>query len=166
MSAGALRIGQGFDTHRFGTGDHVMLGGVRIAHDAGVVAHSDGDVLLHALTDALLGAAGLGDIGGIFPDTDARWAGAASLDLLAGAMRRLAEDGWRVENADCTVIAERPKIAGYVAEIRTNLAEVLAVEKPCVNVKATTAEKMGFIGRGEGIAALAVVLLVRQEEQS
>lgn len=166
MSAGNWRVGQGFDTHRFGAGDHVMLGGVRIAHDRGVVAHSDGDVLLHALTDAFLGAAGLGDIGGLFPDTDPRWAGAASLDLLAGAMQRLAAKGWQVGNADCTVIAERPKIADHASEMRTNLAKALAVEESCVNVKATTAEKMGFIGRGEGIAALAVVLIFVEGEGS
>ncbi|MDN5865110.1 MAG: 2-C-methyl-D-erythritol 2,4-cyclodiphosphate synthase [Gammaproteobacteria bacterium] len=139
-----------------------MLGGLCIAHDHGVIAHSDGDVLLHALTDALLGAAGLGDIGGLFPDTDARWENAAGLDLLGGAMKRVRDAGWRVLNVDCTVLAERPKIAPHVDAMRANLAKALGVEETCVNIKATTLEKMGFIGRGEGIAALAVALLRKE----
>ncbi len=165
MSAESFRIGQGFDAHRFGDGDHLMLGGVRIAYVHGLVAHSDGDVLLHALGDALLGAAALGDIGGLFPDTDARWAGADSGELLAEVMRRVRGGGWRVINADCTVIAERPQLAPHVPAMRTRIAELLGVKGTDVNVKATTAEKMGFIGRGEGIAALAVVLLAGSEER-
>lgn len=136
-----------------------MLGGVRIAHERGLVAHSDGDALLHALADALLGAAGLGDIGGLFPDTDARWENVASGDLLASVVERIHATGWRVENADCTVIAEAPKIAPHVPAMRANIAGLLDVNESGVNIKATRAEKMGFIGRGEGIAALAVALL-------
>lgn len=159
LMSGALRVGQGFDTHRFGAGDHLMLGGVRIAHEQGIVAHSDGDVLLHTLTDALLGAAGLGDLGHHFPDSDPRWAGAASLDLLASVMQKLTAAGWRICNADCTVIAEAPRLAPHLPAMRANVAAALAVDEACVSLKATTAETMGFIGRGEGIAALAVVLL-------
>lgn len=158
----SFRVGQGFDTHRFGDGDHLMLGGVRIAHERGLIAHSDGDVLLHALADALLGAAALGDIGGLFPDTDSRWAGADSGELLGEVMRRVREGGWRVVNADCTVIAERPKVAPQVPAMRMRIAELLGAGEAAVNVKATTAERMGFVGRGEGIAALAVVLLAEK----
>ncbi|MGH8162594.1 MAG: 2-C-methyl-D-erythritol 2,4-cyclodiphosphate synthase [Gammaproteobacteria bacterium] len=157
--SGALRVGQGFDTHRFGAGDHIMLGGVRIVHERGVVAHSDGDVLLHALTDALLGAAGLGDLGHHFPDTDPRWAGAAGLDLLGNVMQKLTVAGWRVGNADCTLVAEAPRLAPHLPAMRANVAAALEVDETRVSLKATTAETMGFIGRGEGIAALAVVLL-------
>ncbi|MGH8428234.1 MAG: 2-C-methyl-D-erythritol 2,4-cyclodiphosphate synthase [Gammaproteobacteria bacterium] len=160
----SVRIGQGFDTHRFGDGDHLMLGGVRIAHERGVIAHSDGDVVLHALADALLGAAALGDIGGLFPDTDPHWAGADSRGLLADVMRRVRERGWRVVNADCTVLAERPKVAPHVPAMRAAIASVLGVDESAVNVKGTTMEKMGFLGRGEGIAALAVVLLASNNE--
>ncbi len=159
MSADGFRIGQGFDTHRFGTGDHLMLGGVRIDYDRGVVAHSDGDVLLHALADALLGAAGLGDLGHHFPDTDPRWAGAASLDLLADVVRQVNAAGWRVGNVDGTVVAEAPRLAPHLPAMCANVAAALGVDEGRVSVKATTAETMGYIGRGEGIAALAVVLL-------
>lgn len=157
--APALRIGQGFDVHRFGPGDHVPIGGVKVAHSHGVIAHSDGDVLLHALCDALLGAAALGDLGALFPDTDARWAGADSRELLRAVTRRVAEAGWRPLNTDATVIAERPRLAPHVAGIRSAVAGLLGVDAAAVSVKATTAERMGFVGREEGIAAFAVVLL-------
>lgn len=158
-----MRVGQGFDTHRFGDGDHVMLGGVRVAHDHGVVAHSDGDVVLHALADALLGAAALGDIGHFFPDDDPHWAGADSADLLAQVVRAVAEAGWQPVNVDCTLVAERPRVAPHVSAMRTRIAGLLGIGTGAVNVKATTAERMGFIGREEGLAAFAIALLSQYE---
>lgn len=158
MSA-AVRVGQGFDTHRFGDGDHVMLGGVRVPHDHGVVAHSDGDVVLHALADALLGAAALGDIGHFFPDDDARWAGADSAELLADVVREVAKAGWKPLNVDCTVVAERPRVAPHIPAMRERIAGVLGIGPDAVSVKATTVERMGFIGRGEGLSAFAMALL-------
>ena len=155
-----MRIGSGFDVHAFGPGEHVMLGGVRVAHSHGVLAHSDGDVVLHALTDALLGAAGLGDIGEHFQDSDPRWRGADSSRFVRTVMRMLRERGLRVGNADVTVLAERPKIGPVRALIRARVAELLEVAPEAVNVKATTTEKLGFLGRAEGIAAQAVVLLL------
>jgi len=155
----SFRIGQGFDVHAFGDGDHVVLGGVRIPHDRGLAAHSDGDVALHALCDALLGAAARGDIGQHFPPTDARWAGADSRDLLAAVVALLDESGWRVVNVDLTLVCERPRIGPHVPAMRAAIAPVLGVEKGAVSVKATTTERLGFCGRGEGIAALAVALL-------
>ena len=155
------RIGQGFDVHAFGDGDHVVLGGVRIPHDRGLVAHSDGDVAIHALCDAILGALALGDIGVHFPPTDPRWAGADSREFLRHCASLAAGRGWRVGNADVTVIGERPKIAPHAAAMRANLADDLGIDPDAVNVKATTTEKLGFPGRGEGLAALAVALLVR-----
>lgn len=154
-----LRIGSGFDVHAFGPGDHVMLGGVRIPAKHGVVAHSDGDVLLHALTDALLGAAGLGDIGQHFPDSDPRWKGADSTRFVRHAVQLLAERGWSVVNADLTLVAESPRIAAYRDAIRSGTAAALGVDVAAVNLKATTTEKLGFLGRGEGLAAQAVVLV-------
>ena len=154
-----MRIGHGFDVHAFGDGDSVMLGGVEIPCDGGLVAHSDGDVVLHALIDALLGAAGLGDIGHLFPDTDAAYAGADSRLLLRDVVQRLAAHHWRVGNVDLTVIAQRPRLAPYVASMVERIAEDLGVSVEAVNVKATTTERLGYIGRGEGIAAHAVVLL-------
>jgi 2-C-methyl-D-erythritol 2,4-cyclodiphosphate synthase len=156
-----MRVGSGFDVHAFGPGDHVMLGGVRIPAQHGVIAHSDGDVLLHALTDALLGAAGLGDIGQHFPDSDPRWKAAASTQFVRHAVQLLASGGWRVVNADLTVLGETPRIAAHRDAIRGSIAAALDVAVETVNVKATTTEKLGFIGRGEGIAAQAVVLLGR-----
>jgi 2-C-methyl-D-erythritol 2,4-cyclodiphosphate synthase len=138
-----------------------MLGGVRIPHSHGVVAHSDGDVLLHALTDALLGAAGLGDIGQHFPDSDPQWRGAASVQFVRHAMRLLAERGWRLVNADLTLLAEAPRIGAHRDAIRRSIAAALEAEVECVNLKATTTEKLGFIGRAEGLAAQAVVLITR-----
>jgi 2-C-methyl-D-erythritol 2,4-cyclodiphosphate synthase len=156
-----LRIGFGVDVHAFGDGDHVWLGGVRIPHARGVVAHSDGDVLLHALCDALLGAAGLGDIGQHFPDTDARWKGAQSIVLLRHCMSLVRERGWSVANADLTLLAERPRVGPHREAIRALLAPELGVAPDAVNVKATTTEKLGFLGRADGLAAQAAVLLQR-----
>lgn len=155
-----MRIGQGFDVHRFGPGDAIVLGGVRIAHTHGVVAHSDGDVLLHALCDALLGAIAAGDIGRHFPDTDARWKGADSRVLLRHCVALLREAGYRVGNVDITVIAERPKVAPHEEAIRANIAADLGCSVHDVGLKATTTEGLGFTGRREGIAAQAVALLL------
>lgn len=155
-----MRIGSGHDLHRFGPGDHVMLGGVRIAHERGLIAHSDGDVVLHALMDALLGAAGAGDIGQHFPDTDARWAGADSRALLREVARLIESRGFEIVNCDVTLVAEAPRIAGHREAMCVNIATDLGLERGRVNVKATTAEGLGALGRGEGIAAHAVALLL------
>ena len=155
----SLRIGQGFDVHAFGPGDHVMLGGVRIPHSHGLKAHSDGDVALHALADALLGALALGDIGHFFPDNDPQWAGADSALLLQAVYRQVRERGYRLGNADITIIAQRPKIAPHIAPMRNRIAALLESDIDTVSVKATTTEKLGFTGREEGIAVTAVVLL-------
>ncbi len=154
-----MRIGHGFDAHRFGEGDHVVIGGVRIAHHRGLLAHSDGDVLIHALCDALLGAAGLGDIGRHFPDSDAAYKDIDSRVLLRKVIASLAGRGLSVGNADCTVIAQAPRLGEHVEAMRGCLAADLQVAADRVNIKATTTEKMGYTGRGEGIAAHAVVLL-------
>ncbi|MBV6850211.1 2-C-methyl-D-erythritol 2,4-cyclodiphosphate synthase [Xanthomonas axonopodis pv. ricini] len=156
-----FRIGQGYDVHAFGPGDHVMLGGVRVAHSHGVLAHSDGDVVLHALCDAMLGALALGDIGQHFPPSDARWKDADSAQFLQHCDGLLRERGWRVGNADITVICERPKVGPHAVAMRERIAGLLAIELDAVSVKATTSEKLGFTGRGEGIAAQAAVLLGR-----
>lgn len=155
-----MRIGQGTDVHAFGPGDFVMLGGVRVPFTRGVVAHSDGDVVLHALCDALLGAAGLGDIGQHFKDTDPRWKGADSKGFVRHIMGMLRTRNLRVGNADVTVLSEAPKVGPHRDEIRRQVAELLEVGVEYVNVKATTTERLGFLGRGEGIAAQAVVLLL------
>ena len=155
-----MRIGQGFDVHRFGPGDAVVLGGVRIAHTHGLIAHSDGDVLLHALCDALLGAIGAGDIGYHFPDNEPRWNGADSRVLLRECARLVKQAGFGIGNADLTVIAERPKIAPHAQAMRANIATDLECDIAAINIKATTTEGLGFTGRGEGIAAQAIVLLV------
>jgi 2-C-methyl-D-erythritol 2,4-cyclodiphosphate synthase len=154
-----MRIGQGYDAHRFEDGGRLVLGGVEIAHDQGLKAHSDGDVLIHALCDALLGAAGLGDIGRHFPDSKAEYAGIDSRILLRTVVERLHVAGLRVGNADLTAVAQRPKFAPYIETMRGRLAADLQVDVCRVNVKATTTEGMGFTGRGEGITAYAVVLL-------
>ncbi len=154
-----MRIGQGIDAHCFREGDHVMLGGVRVPHTKGLAAHSDGDVLLHAICDALLGAAALGDLGKHFPDTSGEFKGIDSRILLRRTAALIAEMGFRILNLDGTIIAERPKIAPYVAEMRERIAEDLGMPVAAVSVKATTTEKMGFAGREEGIAAMAVVLI-------
>jgi 2-C-methyl-D-erythritol 2,4-cyclodiphosphate synthase len=156
-----LRTGSGFDVHAFGPGDAVVLGGVRIPWTQGVKAHSDGDVLLHALTDALLGAGGLGDIGQHFPDTDPRWRGADSTQFVRHAMDLLAAQGWRLLNADLTLLAEAPRINPHRAAIVECIAAALGVAREQVNLKATTTEKLGFLGRAEGLAAQAVVLIAR-----
>jgi len=154
-----VRIGFGYDVHRFGPGDSVRIGGVAIAHSQGVVAHSDGDVLLHALMDALLGAAALGDIGQLFPPGDASYAGADSRALLRHVMSLIGARGYAVGNVDATIIAQAPKVAPFVAAMRANIAADLACDVDRVAIKATTTERLGFTGRGEGIAAEAVVLL-------
>lgn len=158
-----FRIGQGFDVHALVPGRRLVLGGVEIAHSHGLLGHSDADVLLHAITDAVLGAAGLGDIGRLYPDSDARFEGADSRVLLRDAVARAAAAGWRVENVDCTVVAERPRIAPHVDAMRARIAECLGIETGAVNVKGRTTERLGFTGRGEGIAAFAVALLVEAQ---
>ncbi len=161
-----IRIGHGFDVHRFGEGDRLIIGGVALPFDHGFVAHSDGDVLLHAVCDALLGACALGDIGRHFPDTDPAWAGADSRALLRRVMTLVREAGYRVGNLDATVIAQAPKMAPHIAVMATNIAADVGVEVGVVNVKATTTERLGFAGRGEGIAAEAVVLLLRHDAEA
>jgi 2-C-methyl-D-erythritol 4-phosphate cytidylyltransferase/2-C-methyl-D-erythritol 2,4-cyclodiphosphate synthase len=154
-----VRIGSGFDVHAFGPGDHVVLGGVRMAHEAGLVAHSDGDVVLHALADALLGAIGAGDIGRHFPDDDPSWRGADSRDLLRRVAGMIAAAGYRVLNCDITVLAQAPRIGPHREAMQANIAADLGLAAGAVSVKATTTEGLGFVGRGEGIAAQASVLL-------
>lgn len=156
-----IRIGQGFDVHAFGDGDHVMLGGVRVPHVRGVLAHSDGDVVIHALCDAMLGALALGDIGKHFPPDDPQWKDADSRAFLRHCNALIRERGWTLGNADITVICERPKVGPHAEAMRTVLAEDLGVVVDAVSVKATTTEKLGFTGRGEGIAAQAVCLVFR-----
>ena len=159
----SLRIGNGFDVHAFDDqGDHVMLGGVRIPHSRGLKAHSDGDVVLHALTDALLGALALGDIGHYFPDTDPQWRGADSGKLLARVMQDIHGAGWRVGNVDLTVICQAPKLAPHLDAMRDRIAGLLGCHRDRVSVKATTTEKLGFTGRGEGIAVQASALLWKE----
>ena len=154
-----MRIGSGFDVHAFGPGNSIVLGGVRIPHTRGVVAHSDGDVVLHALCDALLGAAGLGDIGMHFPDTDPMWKGADSRRFVAAVLEMLSVRKLSICNADITLLAQAPKVSPYRLEIRRSLAFMLGITENQVNIKATTTEHMGFIGRNEGLAAQAIVLL-------
>jgi 2-C-methyl-D-erythritol 2,4-cyclodiphosphate synthase len=154
-----MRVGSGIDVHAFGPGDSVVLGGVRIAHNRGIVAHSDGDVLLHALVDALLGAAALGDIGQHFPDTDPQWKGAKSERFVAAAVEMLTRRGQRVINVDLTLLAQKPKISLYRDEIRRSIAIMLALSESSVNLKATTTEQLGFVGRSEGLMAMATVLI-------
>ena len=158
-----MRIGHGYDVHRFTEGDFVTLGGVRIPHRFGLLAHSDGDVVLHALSDALLGAAALGDIGQHFPDTDANYAGADSRVLLRHVVGLVQGKGWKVGNVDATIVAQAPKMAPHIARMRELIAEDLQVTLDQVNVKATTTEKLGFTGREEGIAVHAVALLIAHD---
>lgn len=157
-----LRVGHGFDVHAFTAGRRLILGGVDIPHDRGLLGHSDADVLLHAICDALLGAAGLGDIGRHFPDSDARYKGIDSRELLRHVAGLLREKGWRVGNVDATLIAQAPKMAPHIPTMVGNVAADLGVAVDVVNVKATTTEKLGFTGRGEGIAAEAVCLIVQE----
>lgn len=156
-----MRIGHGYDVHRFGPGDHIVLGGVTISHDHGLIAHSDGDVLLHALCDALLGACGLGDIGRHFPDTDPAFSGIDSRLLLRHCYVLVRKQGFELMNADITVLAEAPHLSKHAVAMCANIAADLDSEPSRVNVKATTTETLGFVGRREGVAAEAVVLLAR-----
>lgn len=156
-----FRIGQGFDVHALVPARRLVLGGVDIPFHLGLLGHSDADVLLHAITDALLGAAGLGDIGRLYPDTDPRYAGADSRELLRGAVDAIRQAGWRVGNVDATIVAQAPRIAPHASAMQANIAEDLGIDTGAVNIKGKTTEKLGFTGRGEGIAAQAVVLLVR-----
>ena len=158
-----IRVGQGCDIHALVPGRKIILGGVDIAHHSGLLGHSDADALLHAIIDALLGAAALGDIGRHFPDTDPRYRGADSRVLLRATLALLAEAGWQVGNIDATIIAQQPKMAPYLPQMVANIAADLQVALDCVNVKAKTAERLGFVGRGEGIATEAVVL-IRQDD--
>jgi len=155
-----FRIGHGFDVHKFGEGNHIILGGVTIPYEAGLVAHSDGDVVLHALTDALLGAAALGDIGQHYPDTDPVFLDADSRILLRSSYEKIKDLGYVVGNVDITIMAQAPKMSPYINKMCLNIASDLEVENSCVNVKATTTEKLGFTGRKEGIAVAAVALLL------
>ena len=157
-----MRIGQGFDVHAFGDGGHVTLGGVRVSHHRGVIAHSDGDVVIHALCDAIFGALALGDIGTHFPPSDERWRHADSRLFLRHAAMLMAQHGYALGNADVTVICEAPKVGPHAQAMRKNLAEDLDSEIGRISIKATTTEKLGFTGRGEGIAAQACVLLERR----
>jgi len=154
-----IRIGQGLDVHAFCKGDHVMLGGVRIPHNQALAAHSDGDVALHALCDALLGAAALGDIGRHFPTSEPQWEGADSRDLLRKVDVLLKQDGWSISNADITLVCEQPEITPHAKQMQANIVEDLRLDSQDISIKATTTEGLGFCGRGEGIAALAVVLI-------
>ena len=154
-----MRVGLGADAHALVEGVPLVLGGVEVESDRGLAGHSDGDVISHALIDAVLGAAGLGDIGSLFPSDSAEWEGESSLDLLARAYGQVREAGWELENADCVLVGEKPRIAPLREAMRARLAETLGVEPGVVNVRATTTDKLGFTGRGEGLAALAVALL-------
>jgi 2-C-methyl-D-erythritol 2,4-cyclodiphosphate synthase len=156
-----FRVGHGFDVHKFGGAGPVTLGGVKIPYETGLIAHSDGDVVLHALTDALLGAAALGDIGRLYPDNDDRFLNIDSRILLRDAWKRVQDLGWKISNADITIMAQVPKIAPYEHEMRVNIAQDLGLDMDAVNVKATTTEKLGFTGRKEGIAVTAVTLIYR-----
>jgi 2-C-methyl-D-erythritol 2,4-cyclodiphosphate synthase len=158
-----IRVGTGYDVHQFAEGRRLVLGGVEFPHHRGLLGHSDADVLLHAIADALLGAANLGDIGRHFPAEDPRFEGISSTLLLARVAGLLAAAGWQVVNVDSTVIAERPRIAPAVPEMREHIADALGIDAARVGVKATTNERMGFVGREEGIAALAVALIARQD---
>lgn len=157
-----LRIGQGFDVHPLAAERKLVLGGVTIPFDRGLLGHSDADVLTHAIMDALLGAAARGDIGQHFPPSDPQYADADSLELLKRVKILVREDGYRIVNIDSTVIAEKPRLAEYIPEMREKIAEVIEVPTSCVSIKATTSERLGFAGRGEGIAALAVALISKQ----
>lgn len=158
-----MRIGQGYDVHRLVEGRKLILGGVEIPYEFGLLGHSDADVLTHAIIDALLGAAGMGDIGHHFPDTDPKYAEADSMKLLEAVMEKLKSAGWKVGNVDSTIVAQRPKLAPYLSLMRQNLADAMGVQLNQINIKATTEEKLGFTGSGEGMAAHAVALLLKAE---
>jgi 2-C-methyl-D-erythritol 2,4-cyclodiphosphate synthase len=159
-----MRIGQGFDVHHLVAGRRLVIGGVEIPHDKGLLGHSDADVLLHAICDALLGAAALGDIGRHFPDSDAKYKDIDSRQLLRRVGGLVIEHGWRVANVDATIIAEMPRMAPHIPKMVANIAVDLGIDPGCVNVKATTTEKLGFAGRGEGIAAQAICLLRPEDD--
>ena len=163
MNSINIRVGQGFDVHALAVGRKLILGGVEIPYERGLLGHSDADVLLHAITDALLGAAGLGDIGRLYPDTDAQYAGADSRVLLRGALQAVQQAGWRVGNVDATIIAQAPRISPHAAAMQANIAADLGIALDAVNIKGKTTERLGFTGRGEGIAAEAIALLVRAD---
>lgn len=154
-----MRIGHGYDVHKLVEGRRLIVGGVEIPHTMGLLGHSDADVLLHAISDALLGACAMGDIGKLFPDTDDRWEGADSLVLLREVVKKINENGFYIENIDSTLIAQKPKISPYIEQMRANIADACGVDISAVSVKATTEEKLGFTGREEGISAHAVVLI-------
>lgn len=156
-----FRVGSGFDVHRFAEQRRLVLCGIEVPYEKGLLGHSDADVALHALMDAMLGAAAMGDIGKHFPDTDERFKGADSVKLTEHVVWLLQEKGWRINNADITIIAQQPKLAKYIPAMRSKVASVLQIEEECVNVKATTTEKLGFTGRGEGMAVEAVVSLIK-----
>ncbi len=156
-----FRVGQGFDVHAFATGRPLIIGGITIPHEKGLLGHSDADVLLHAVTDAALGAIGEGDIGRHFPDTDPEFKDADSAKLLAYIWKLVEEKGYSLGNVDCTIMAQRPKLAPYIEQMRNRIAELLNAEPTQVNVKATTTEKLGFTGREEGIASMATILLIK-----
>ena len=160
-----LRVGHGYDVHRLTEGRRLVLGGVEVPYEKGLLGHSDADVLTHAVMDALLGATALGDIGKLFPDTDEAYRGISSLLLLERVREKLTEGGWSVVNVDATVLAQAPKLAPYRTEMRANLARALALDASCVSVKATTEEGLGFTGEGHGIAAHAVALLEKNTEE-
>ena len=161
MKLPQFRVGTGYDVHKLVPDRKLILCGVDVPYELGLLGHSDADVALHALSDALLGAAALGDIGKHFPDTDERFKGADSAKLLEHVVHLVEEKGWQVNNVDVTIIAQRPKLASYIPAMRTRVAQVLKIDEDCVNVKATTTEKLGFTGRGEGIAAEAIASLVK-----
>lgn len=156
-----FRVGSGFDVHRFAEQRRLILCGIEVPYEKGLLGHSDADVALHALMDALLGAAAMGDIGKHFPDTDERFRGADSVKLTEHVVSLLHDHGWQINNVDVTIIAQQPKLAAYIPAMRSKVASVLQIEEDCVNIKATTTEKLGFTGRGEGMAAEAVVSLIK-----
>ena len=156
-----LRVGFGYDVHAFAAGRELWLGGIKLDYQPGLLGHSDADVALHALMDALLGAAGLGDIGRLFPDTDMKFKDADSMLLLRQVVGLLQKHGWQINNADVTIMAQRPKLAPYIEQMAANIAREMRIERSAVNVKATTTEKLGFVGRGEGMASEAVVSIIR-----
>jgi len=161
--SGKLRVGQGFDVHALVPGRRLIIGGVEIPYEQGLLGHSDADVLLHAITDAIVGAAGLGDIGKLFPDSDETYRGADSRELLRAACAQVRNAGWTIENVDATVIAEQPRIAPHVLAMKTSIADACGIDLDAVNVKGKTTEKLGLTGRGEGIAAMAVALLAERQ---
>lgn len=156
-----IRIGHGYDVHRFDENRPLILGGIQIPYEKGLFGHSDADVLLHAINDALLGSLALGDIGTHFPDTDPKWKNADSKKLLEASLTLIHQRGYKVKNVDSTIVAENPKMKPFIPEIRQTIAEILEISIDCVSVKATTSEKMGFVGREEGIAAMAVILVTK-----